>query len=541
MNISAWAIRNPIAPILAFALLLLLGWQSFRALPITQFPTIDVPIVSITVAQSGAAPVELETQVTRIVEDAVASIAGVDDVTSTVTDGVSSTVVTFRVGKPTDEAVQDVNDSIDQIVGDLPGEVETPTVTKIDAAGGAILYYAVSAPAMTFEELSWFVDDTITSELQSRPGVGQVDRYGGADREIRVDLDPTRLDAYGITAATVSGQIRATNANQGAGSSEIGTGEQAIRLLGDRGDAERLAATTIALPDGRQVRLSDIGRITDTFEELQSFARFNGKEVVVFAVFRAQGASEVSVQEEVEASLATIRAENPGIAIDLMVDLVYSTYGNYEAAITTLIEGAILAVLVVFLFLRNWRATLITAVALPLSAIPTFWVMDLLGFSLNLISFLAITLATGILVDDAIVEIENIQRHIRMGKTPYRAAIDAADEIGLAVVATSLTIVAVFVPVSFMPGVIGQYFIQFGLTVAVAVLFSLLVARLITPLMAAYLMRTSDADDHETRDGPVMRAYLWFVRVTMRMRYLTALAACGVLALSLYVIAQIPG
>ncbi|TFL16025.1 efflux RND transporter permease subunit [Jannaschia formosa] len=541
MNFSAWAIRNPIAPLLLFGLLLLLGWQSFNRLPITQFPSIDVPIVSISVAQSGAAPAELESQVTRLVEDAVAGITGVDDVTSTVTDGLSSTVTTFRVGVATDEAVQDVKDAIDGIAGDLPGDVETPTVAKIDAAGGAILYYAVSAPAMTFEELSWFVDDTIRSELQGRPGVGQVDRYGGAEREIRIDLDPARLDAYGITAATVSAQIRATNANQGAGRAEIGRGEQAIRLLGDQGDAERLAATAIALPAGRQVLLSDLGTVTDTFEDLRSFARLDGQEVVVFAVFRAQGASEVSVQEEVEASIERILAANPGVSINLVVDLVYSTYGNYEAAIHTLIEGAILAVLVVFLFLKNWRATLITAVALPLSAIPTFWVMDLLGFSLNLISFLAITLATGILVDDAIVEIENIQRHIRMGKSPYRAAIDAADEIGLAVVATTFTIVAVFVPVSFMPGIAGQYFIQFGLTVAVAVLFSLLVARLITPLMAAYLMRSSDADAHEERDGWVMHAYLWFVRVTMRVRYLTLLAAFGILAGSLYVMAQIPG
>ncbi len=541
MNFSAWSIRNPIAPILLFSLLLLLGWQSFRAMPITQFPTIDVPVVAVTVAQSGAAPAEMESQITREIEDAVAGITGVENISSTVSDGVSTTVVEFRMDVPTQQAVQDTKDAIDQIRGDLPGEIEAPIVTKVDVAGQAILYFAVSAPALSYEELSWFVDDTIKSDLQGRPGIGQVDRYGGADREILVELDPIRLDSYGITAAMVSGQLRATNANQGAGQSEIGSGEQAIRLLGDQGDAARLAETTIALPSGRQVRLSDLGTVTDTYEKIRSFARFNGQEVVVFAVFRATGASEVSVAEVTNNALDTIRAENPGVTIDMVVDNVYPTYGNYEAAITTLIEGGILAVLVVLLFLRNWRATLITAVALPLSAIPTFYVMDLLGFSLNLISFLAITLATGILVDDAIVEIENIQRHIRMGKSPYRAAIDAADEIGLAVIATSFTIVAVFVPVSFMPGIPGQYFIQFGLTVAVAVLFSLLVARLITPLMAAYLMRAKDADEHEQRDGWIMRGYLWFVRITMKLRYLTLLAAFGILALSRYFMLQIPG
>jgi multidrug efflux pump subunit AcrB len=541
MNFSAWSIRNPIAPLLGFFLLMILGWQSFNTLPITQFPTIDVPVVAITVQQSGAAPAELETQVTRKIEDAVAGITGVDDVTSTVSDGMSTTVVQFRMEVPTDEAVQDTKDAIDQIVGDLPADVETPTVTKIDVAGGAVLYYAVSAPQMTFEELSWFVDDTIKSDLQGRRGIGKVERYGGADREILVELDPARLNAFGVTAAAVNAQLRATNANIGAGRSDIGNAEQAIRLLGDQGDAERLAATIISLPTGQQVRLSDLGTVTDTSEELRSFARFNGQPAVVFAVFRANGASEVSVQEQVNLSLAQIREANPGVQIDLVVDLVKPTYGNYQAAITTLIEGAILAVIVVLLFLRNWRATLITAVALPLSAIPTFWAMDMLGFSLNLISFLAITLATGILVDDAIVEIENIQRHIRMGKTPYRAAIEAADEIGLAVIATTFTIVAVFVPVSFMPGIPGQYFIQFGLTVAIAVLFSLLVARLITPMMAAYLMRPADAHHVEKRDGWMMRGYLWFVRVTARLRYLTLLVAFGILGVSLYFMSQVPG
>ncbi|CAA9386720.1 MAG: RND efflux system, inner membrane transporter [uncultured Rubellimicrobium sp.] len=548
MNFSAWAIRNPVAPLLAFALLLIMGWQSFTGLPITQFPTIDVPVVSVSVSQPGAAPAELETQVTREVENAVAGIAGVKNVTSTVTDGMSSTVVEFRMEVPTDQAVQDVKDQIDQIRGSLPAGVDEPRVTRVNVEGGAIMTFAVSAPAMTFEELSWFVDDTITGDLQGLSGVGRVDRYGGADREILITLDPSRLDAYGITAAQVSQQISLTNSNQGAGRADLGAGEQAIRVLGDQGDAERLASTTISLPTGQQVRLDSLGTVSDSFEELRSFTKVNGQDVVTFAIFRAKGASEVSVSEVVNHQLDEIRAENPGVDIRLIDDTVFYTEGNYEAAIHTLIEGSILAVLVVLLFLRNWRATFIAAVALPLSAIPTFWAMDLLGFSLNLISFLAITLATGILVDDAIVEIENIQRHIRMGKSPYRAAIDAADEIGLAVIATTFTIIAVFVPVSFMPGIPGQYFRQFGLTVAIAVLFSLLVARLITPLMAAYMMRAKDGGNHDHKDGALMRGYLRFVRATsggrflfIPARYLTLLTAFGVLIVSVYFMVQVPG
>ena len=517
MNFSAWSIRNPIAPILAFFILMVLGYQSFNALPITRFPNIDVPLVAINVSQSGAAPAEMEAQVTKEIEDAVAGITGVKSVTSTVTDGNSTTIVEFRMDVPTDKAVQDTKDAIDQIRGDLPGDIEAPIVTRIDVEGQAIMTFGVSAPDMSIEELSWFVDDKITRALQGRAGIGRVSRYGGADREIRIELDPIKLDSYGITAQAVSQQLSATNANLGSGRSELGAGEQAIRTLGDAGTVEDLAATTIATPSGRFVRLTDLGQIIDTYEELRSFSRLNGEQVVTFSVFRAKGASEVSVAEVVNATLDKIKADHPEVAIKLVDETVFYTYGNYEAALHTLLEGALLAVLVVFAFLKNWRATLITAVALPLSAVPTFWVMDLLGFSLNLVSFLAMTLATGILVDDAIVEIENIARHIRMGKTPYRAAIEAADEIGLAVIATTFTIVAVFVPVSFMPGIPGQYFRQFGLTVAIAVLFSLLVARLITPMMAAYLMRAKDAGGHaQHKDGAFMRGYLWLIKFTTR-------------------------
>ena len=545
MNFSAWSIRNPIAPILGFALLMYLGVQSFFALPITKFPNIDVPVVAITVTQNGASPSELEMQVTKEVEDAVASIAGVDEIQSTVTDGQSVTSVVFRIEKPTEEAVQDTKDAIDRIRSDLPADVEEPVVTKIDVEGTAIQTFSVTSPDMTLEELSWFVDDTIKRALQGQLGVGRIDRYGGSDREIKVELDPSKLDSFGITAPDVNNQLRSTNVDLGSGRGQIGGNEQTIRTLGDARNVAQLANTTIALPNGRFVKLSDLGTVTDTYEEQRSFSRFNGDASVTFAVFRSKGASEVSVAETVAKSLDVVRAAHPQVNIAMVDDAVYFTYGNYEAALHTLLEGSILAVIVVLLFLRNWRATFIAAVALPLSAIPTFWIMDLMGFSLNLVSFLALTLATGILVDDAIVEIENIARHIRMGKTPYRASLDAADEIGLAVIATSFTIIAVFVPVSFMPGVAGQYFIQFGLTVAFSVFFSLMVARLITPLMAAYLMRPEDGvDDHHDNDSRMMKAYTWLVSATTArwyMRYATMLAAIAFLVGSLYLMAQVPG
>ena len=548
MNFSAWSIRNPVAPLLAFFLLMVLGWQSFNSLPITRFPNIDVPLVAVSVAQSGAAPAEMETQITKEIEDAVAGLTGAKRVTSTVTDGLSTTVIEFRMEVPTDKAVQDVKDAVDQIRGDLPGGIEAPIVTRIDVEGQAIMTFAVAAPDMTMEEISWFVDDTVTRALQGRPGIGRVTRIGGADREIRVELDPVRLDSYGVTAQAVSAQIAATNTNLGGGKLQLGSGEQAIRTLGDSGTVEALSQTTIALPSGRFVKLTELGQVIDSYEELKSFARIDGEATVAFLVFRSKGASEVSVAETTNAVVDRLRSENPNVTITMVDDSVFYTYGNYEAAIHTLLEGALLAILVVLAFLRNWRATLIAAVALPLSAVPTFWLMDLLGFSLNLISFLALTLATGILVDDAIVEIENIARHIRMGKSPFRASIEAADEIGLAVIATTFTIVAVFVPVSFMPGIPGQYFRQFGLTVAIAVLFSLLVARLITPMMAAYFMRAKDAVGHDEgqKDGALMRGYLWLVRISTRgfglpTYYATLVVAVVVVIFSVIAMLQVPG
>ncbi|KAA1182504.1 efflux RND transporter permease subunit [Rhizobium tropici] len=546
MNFSAWSIRNPVAPLLGFFLLMVVGAHAFFNLPITRFPNIDVPVVNVTVTQSGASPAELEMQVTKEIEDAVASINGIDEIQSTVTDGQSQTVVIFRLEVPTQQAVQDTKDAIDRIRGNLPSTIDEPIVSKVDVEGRAIQSFAVSSPNMTLEELSWFVDDTVKRALQGQAGIGRVDRYGGADREVRIELDPNKLNAYGITALSVSQQLRSTNIDLGSGRGQVAGSEQAIRVLGDARNVAQLADTTIALTNGRFVKLSDLGAIKDTYQEPKSFSRFNSTPVVTFGVFRSKGASEVTVAKTVGDTLDKVRAENPNVSIEMIDDAVYYTYGNYESAMHTLIEGAVLAVIVVFLFLRNWRATLISAVALPLSVVPTFWIMHQIGFSLNLVSFLALTLATGILVDDAIVEIENIARHIKMGKTPYRAAIEAADEIGLAVIATTFTIIAVFVPVSFMPGIPGQYFIQFGLTVAFSVFFSLLVARLITPMMAAYLMRAEDGvHDHHDNDGRFMRGYSWLVRQTTKRwytRYPTLLAAFAFSVASVFALIMfVPG
>ncbi|KQP40902.1 ABC transporter permease [Methylobacterium sp. Leaf104] len=519
LNISAWAIRKPIPSLVLFLVLVVLGLVSFRALPITRFPNIDIPIVSVQVLQSGAAPSELQTQVTKVVEDAVAGVKGVKHVISTISEGVSSTTIEFRLEVNSDRAVNDVKDAISKVRVNLPRTIEEPIINRVEIAGLPIMIYGASAPAMTPEDLSWLIDDVIARQVQSVKGVGGVERLGGVAREVRVTLKPDRLLALGITAADVNRQLRLTAADMAGGRGELGGQEQSIRTLAGAASLDTLAETSIVVPGGRKVRLDELASLVDGSEEPRTFARFNGEPVVAFAISRSTGASDAEVAVGVAKRIAELGTRHPGVRFDLIDTSVTNTVGNYHSAMLSLVEGATLAVIVVFLFLRDWRATLIASIALPLSVLPTFWVMSSLGFSLNAVSLLAITLVTGILVDDAIVEIENIVRHMRMGKSPYRAALEAADEIGLAVIAITATIMAIFAPVSFMSGIAGQYFKQFGLTIAAAVFMSLLVARLITPLLAAYFLRDHGPD--HSREGPVMRGYTRVVAWSVRHKFIT--------------------
>jgi multidrug efflux pump subunit AcrB len=519
LNVSAWSIRKPIPPLVLFVVLIVLGAVSMKTLPITQMPNIDIPIVTITVTEAGAAPSELETQVTKNVENAAAAVVGVRHVTSSISDGASVTTVEFQLETPTDRAVNDIRNAIANIRSELPQSIEEPSIQRVDVEGMAIVTYAASIPSRTAEQVSWFVDDVIAGALQGVRGVAQVKRAGGVDREIRVSLLPDRLMALGITASDVNEQLRATNVDLTGGRGEVGAQEQTIRMLAGAATLQQLANTTIVLPGGRKTKLNEIATVTDGAADERSFASLNGQPVVAFGIYRAKGFSDVAVAEAAAKKLQAITIEHPELALTEIDSTVRYTKTNYRGTMQTLTEGAILAVVVVLIFLRDFRATAISVLAIPLSILPTFWVMDIIGFSLNAVSLLAITLVTGILVDDAIVEIENIVRHMRMGKSAYRASLQAADEIGLAVVATTLTIVAMFMPVSFMGGIAGQYFKQFGLTVAIAVTFSLLVARLITPLLAAYFLR-----DHQHRvggQGVIMRCYLRMLEWSLRHRFIT--------------------
>ncbi len=532
LNISAWSIRRPLPAIMLSIILLLLGWSSFLKLPITRLPVVDIPIVSVVVTQFGAAPAELEAQVTKTIEDAVSGVEGVRHISSTINDGISTTVIEFRLETNTDRALNDVKDAVTRVRSNLPSNINEPLVQRVDIVGLRIVTYAAISPGKTPEQLSWYVDDVVKRALQGVRGVAAVERIGGVEREIRVALDTDRLQAVGLTAADVSRRLRGTNVDLAGGRAEIGGRDQSIRTLAGAKTLDQLAGTMISLPNGGQVRLDDLGVVTDTIADPRNFARLNNEPVVAFGILRSKGASDVTVAAAVAARIDQLKSQYPDVDLKLIDSSVDFTVGNYEAAIATLFEGAALAVVVVFLFLRDWRATVIAAITLPLSIIPAFWAMHALGFSLNLVSFLAITLSTGILVDDAIVEIENIVRHIKMGKSPYQAALEAADEIGLAVIAISLAIVAVFAPASFMESIAGQFFKQFGITVSVQVLFSLLCARLVTPMLAAYFLKAHHHE--EPPPGRLLTAYTRLVTWSVKHSVLTVMAGVLLFVASIF-------
>ena len=537
-NISAWAIRHPVSPIVLFVVLFFMGVVAFLRLPVTLDPDIAYPEVLVMVSQPGAAPQEVENQILQKVEGSIAGIGNIHTITSVALEGMSRTFIDFQIGTPIDRAVADVRDAVAKVRVQLPQGIQEPVVQRVDVDGGSIVSYAVSTTTHTEQELSWFVDNTVTKRLLAVPGVAQVLRGGGVSREIRVELDPARMQALGITAVEVNEQLRQLNLDSPGGRAQVGGGEQAIRVLGGARSALQLGDTQIMLSGGRFARLSDIADVHDSYGEVRTIARLNGRPATTFEVYKAKGFSDVTVYEAVQQELAKIRTEDREIKIAQIFTTVDSTKETYQSAMNALIEGSILAVLVVWLFLRDVRATLISALAIPLSAIPAFAFMQWMDFSLNSISLLGVSLVAGVLVDDAIVEIENIVRHMRMGKSGYQAALDAADEIGLAVVATSATIIAVFVPVSFMGGITGQFFKQFGLTVAAAVFFSLLVARLITPVIAAHTLKAIPVSRHG--DGPVMSRYLTVLDWCIRNRWKTLLGGTVFFALSMGGMALLP-
>ncbi|MCK4124319.1 efflux RND transporter permease subunit [Ralstonia nicotianae] len=530
MNISSWSIRNPVPAVLCFILLTIFGLIGFHKLQVQDFPDMDLPTISISASLEGAAPSQLENEVARKIEDKLTSLSQLDHITTKITDGAVSISVSFKLEKDPQAALSEVRNAVDGARASLPSEMAAPTVSKSDAANSALLTYTASSTTLDEQDLSWFVDNDLAKALLSVKGVSKVERIGGIDREVHVDLNPALMAGLGLTAETVSSELTAMQRERSGGQGDIGGQRQSSRTLVGVGSAADVAALTITTGDGRRVRLDQIARVTDGAADRASYAFLDGKPVVGVQITRAKGNSDVTVLHDVRKAIATFAESHPEVRLAEASNTVSPIEDNYEGSMSMLIEGALLAIAVVWWFLRDGRATLVSAAALPLSIIPTFGAIYLAGYSLNTITLLALSLVVGILVDDAIVEIENIERHLRMGKTPYQAAMEAADEIGLAVIATTFALVAVFLPTAFMSGIPGLIFRQFGVTASVAVLMSLLVARLLTPMMAAYLMK---ATRHAERDGPVMTRYLRWVGGGLDKRGRTMLAAGLMLLLSL--------
>jgi multidrug efflux pump subunit AcrB len=530
MNFSAFSIRNPVPAILLFLMLGFGGLWAFKQLAIQNFPDMDLPTINVSATLDGAAPTQLETEVARTIEDSLASLSYLDHITTTITDGTVSIKVSFKLEKNSEAALNEVRNAVDSVKADLPAQMETPSVTKDTVQSSALVTYAIRSTNLNETELSWFIDNDLTKALLSVPGVGQVNRKGGVDREVHVDLDPATMASLGVTAATVSSQLKAVQADTSGGLGEVGGTRQTLRTLGNLPSVEALKGLRIPLANGQQVRLDDVASVKDSFASRTSMAYLDGKSVVAVEIKRSKGFSDSGVAAGIDTAIKKFAAAHSNVQIDEAYSTIGPIMDNYHGSMHMLYEGAILAIVVVWLFLRDWRATILSAVALPLSVIPTFLAMYFAGFSLNIVTLLALSLVVGILVDDAIVEIENIARHLQMGKRPIDAAMEAANEIGLAVIATTFTLVAVFLPTAFMSGIPGLLFRQFGVTAAVAVLASLVVARLLTPMMAAYFMK---AHPSEEKDGRIMRAYMTVAKAALSHRKTTIAATAVVVALSL--------
>ncbi|WP_028101683.1 efflux RND transporter permease subunit [Pseudoduganella violaceinigra] len=541
MNFSALSIKHPVPAIMLFILLSLAGWMAYIANPVQDFPDIELPIVTVSASLPGAAPAQLETEVARKIEDSVATLQGVKNIYAKVLDGTATITVEFILEKNLSDAVNEVRDAVTQVRADMPGEMRDPVVSKVSTAGRVILAFVVTPKEganIDDADLSWYVDNAVSKKLLSVKGVGAVKRVGGVNREIRVELDDERMAALRVSALDVSRMLRQVQKEAPGGRGDISGAEQSVRTIATVRSAQELSQMDIPLGDGRHIRLEQVASVTDTIAEPRAEATQDGKKLVAFEIFRTKGASETQVANDSRAAVEELRKAHPTIDITQSIDNAEPVAENFSGSMELLYEGAILAVLVVWWFLRDWRATLVAASALPLSVLPAFLGMYWMGFTLNTVTLLSLALVVGVLVDDAIVEIENIERHLHMGKTPMQAAMEAADEIGMAVIATTFALVAVFLPTAFMGGIPGKFFKQFGWAAVLAVLASLVVARLLTPMMAAHLLKQTNKP--QAPDGWIMQRYMKAMRWCLSNRWKTALGALVFFVSSIMLVGLLP-
>jgi multidrug efflux pump subunit AcrB len=538
MNFATWSIRNPIAVIVLFALLAMSGLWSFGRLPIQEMPDIEQPTVTLELSQPGVMPSQLETEVARPVENAIASLDRLAHMTTTITDGRVAIQIGFDLSKPLSEALSEVKEAVDGVRPMLPEDLQEPSVSAVKVGRDPILVYAVKSAHMDEEALSWFLDDVVARKISKVPGVGRFLRVGGVDREITVEIDSEAAMAIGVTPLIASRALESMQKQLSGGRGKFGERDQSVRVSALAPDAAAVEDIAIALPNGGYAKLREIAKVQDGIQERAEVALLNGQTAVGFKIFPARGADVIKVAREVEAGLDAVVAATPGLRVELLTSTVDQALKQYDGSMHMLFEGGALAMVVVWLFLRDWRATAVAAVALPLSILPVFVGMHVLGFSLNTLTLLALAVTIGVLVDDVIVEIENIKRHASADKPMMQATADAVVEIAVVVLATTLCIVCAFLPTTIMPGVPGLLFRQFGWTAIIAALCSLLVARIFTPMMAAWLLKPDSK--HARGDSRLMRLYLAAVDWCLAHRLLTVLAAGLFFAASVLLLPLIP-
>ncbi|MCL6639334.1 MAG: efflux RND transporter permease subunit [Firmicutes bacterium] len=508
MFLTNLSLKRPVFATMVVLALVALGLISYVGLNINDYPEVEFPYVAVTVVQPGASPEQVETKIGLKLEEAIGQISGVKHIYTNIREGVCTTVAEFTLETKPEVAAQDVRDKIGTIRGDLPQDAEEPIIARFDPSAAPIVSLAVTGD-ISLREMTTLVDDLIKRRIETINGVGTINVYGAEEREIQIKLDKNKLAAYGLTTAEVLGSLGSENMEVPGGKVSGGGREITLRTAGNLNKVKEFENLPVARREGVTIYVKDIAAVVDGTKERDSISRYQGRPAIGIDMVKQSGSNTVVVADKIKAAVEELKKElPPGVQLDIVRDNSIYIRNAVNDVIKTLFEGSLLAVVMVFLFLRDWRSTLIGALAIPTSIVSTFFAMDRLGFTLNFMSLMALSLSVGLLIDDAIVVIENIVRHLRMGKTPFQAAREATTEIGLAVLATTLTVVAVFLPVGMMTGVVGQFFKQFGITVVFSVLVSLLVAFTLVPMLASRHLK----DEELAVKGPVGRFLRWFNR-----------------------------
>ncbi|MEY4218852.1 MAG: Multidrug resistance protein MdtC [Pseudomonadota bacterium] len=535
------SIQNPVFATMIMLVFVVMGLFSFQRLKVDQFPNIDFPVVVVLTEYPGASPEIVESEVSKKIEEGVNSIAGISALTSRSYENQSVVVIEFQLNMDGRKAADDVREKVASMRATLRDEVKEPRIIRFDPTSKAIWSLAVFPEAQndskltSLVELTNYAEQTIKKRLENVRGVGAVNVLGGSRREINIYLRPDAMEALGVSADQIAAAVRNENQDLPVGALRSLTQERVIQVQSRVKRPEDFANIIVARKGTTPIRLSQVATVNDGAQEITNMALYNGERTLVLTVQKAQDANTIEVVDGLMATLKELRKQIPvGMRLEPVSDGSRQIRVAVDNVRRTLIEGALLTILIVFLFLNSWRSTVITGLTLPISLIGTFWFMSMFGFTINMITLMALSLCVGLLIDDAIVVRENIVRHVQMGKNAYNAAMNGTQEIGLAVLATTLSIVAVFLPIGFMEGIIGKFFHEFGITIVAAVLISMFVSFTLDPMLSSVWHDPSIHPQGDTQKSAsfynksVGRVTHWFEVQTDRMAdaWLTSTKAC---------------